>query len=61
MQITADFNELCKIVCPHCEKGIAYRYRADSREYVHDQVTGTSHLVHTICWANGLRKKYQNE
>lgn len=58
MQITADLEELCRAVCSLCAKGVDLRYRPETSEYVHDMVTGVTRL-HSICWANGLRKKYQ--
>lgn len=59
MQITADFDELCKMICPHCREGRGMRFRADSGEWVHDVKTVHT-FAHSICWANGLRKKYQD-
>jgi hypothetical protein len=59
MQITADFDELCRLVCPICNQGGDFRYRSETQEYVHDVVT-KNNFAHSICWANGLRKKYQN-
>ena len=59
MQITADFNELCRTICPLCAKDVAVRYRPETNEYTHDQRTLTS-FSHSLCLANGLRKKYQN-
>jgi hypothetical protein len=61
MQITENFDDICQLICPHCAKGMSLRFRTDSGEWVHDEVTKLSYRVHTICWANGLRKKYQNE
>jgi hypothetical protein len=60
MQVTADLQDLCRLVCPHCAKSVDLRYRADSAEYVHD-VSNRNTFIHTICWANGLRKKYQGK
>lgn len=57
MQITADFAELCRIICPSCAAGVEVRYRLETNEYVHDKKTKTTFL-HSICWANGLWKKY---
>lgn len=63
MQFTeAQIQELVQATCPHCAAGIAARLRADTAEWVHDQVE-TSHGAirgHTICWASGLRIKYGN-
>lgn len=59
MQITADFGELCRVVCPHCAKGVEVRYRPETREFVHDINKGTS-FSHTLCLANGLWLKYQD-
>lgn len=60
MQITADFGDLVRTVCPTCARGVEVRYRPDSHEYVHDEKKGTS-FMHSICWANGLWKKYQDK
>jgi hypothetical protein len=60
MQITADFGELCRTVCPLCAKDADMRYRPETQEYVHDVITGTT-VLHSICWATGLRKKYQEK
>lgn len=57
MQITADFGDLCRVVCPSCARGVEVRYRSDSGEYVHDERRGKT-FSHSICWANGLWKKY---
>ncbi len=59
MQITAEFDDLCRVVCPSCARDVPLRFRIDSQEYVHDEKKGTS-FAHSICWATGLRKKYQN-
>jgi hypothetical protein len=61
MQITEDFDQLCKIVCPSCARGDTLRFRVDSQEWVHDKKINMTTFSHSICWANGLRKKYQNE
>ncbi len=58
MQITADFDELCRTVCPLCAKGTEVRYRPETNEFVHDQRSLTS-FAHSLCLANGLRKKYK--
>lgn len=58
MQITADFDDLCRTVCPLCAKGVEVRYRSETSEFVHDQRTLTS-FAHSLCLANGLRKKYK--
>lgn len=63
LQLTdTDIDELAQATCPHCNAGIAVRLRADSGEFVHDQVKTSQGVVkgHTICWANGLRAKYGN-
>lgn len=60
MQITEDFDQLCRIVCPYCADGVALRYRPETAEYVHDKKVSNA-ITHSFCWANGLRKKYQNE
>jgi hypothetical protein len=59
MRITADLEELCKVICHLCARDADIRYRPETQEYIHDVVTGTTQL-HSICWATGLRKKYQN-
>ena len=59
MQITADFNELCRTICPLCAKGVEVRYRPETNEYVHDNYKGNG-FSHSLCLANGLRKKYQH-
>jgi hypothetical protein len=60
MQITAELNDLCRIICPLCAKDADMRYRPETQEYVHDVITGTT-VLHSICWATGLRKKYQEK
>jgi hypothetical protein len=59
MQITADFGDLCRTICPRCARNVAVRYRSDSREYVHDEKQGTA-TFHSLCLANGLWLKYQD-
>lgn len=59
MQITEDFDTLCRLVCPLCSQGADLRYRPETIEYVHDVATKIQ-FSHSICWANGLRKKYNN-
>lgn len=59
MQITADFGDLVRIVCPHCARGIEVRYRPETTEYVHDINKGLS-FSHSLCLANGLWLKYQD-
>lgn len=61
VQLTdTDIDELAAATCPHCGAGIAARKRADTKEWVHDQVKTSLGVVkgHTICWASGLRLKY---
>jgi len=60
MQITADFGDLCRTVCPNCAQGVEVRYRPETREYVHDVRRGNS-VSHGLCLANGLWKKYQDK
>lgn len=53
--ITLDeFDEIVRLVCPHCRKGDASRFRADTKEHVHD-TTDKSVTSHTICWATSLK------
>jgi hypothetical protein len=59
VQITAEFTGLCRTICPHCDKGIAVRYRPETREFVHD-IHKPNSFTHTLCLANGLRLKYQD-
>ena len=59
MQIVTEFDDLCRIICPLCAKGVAVRYRPETREYVHDTDSPASKIfAHSLCLANGLRKKY---
>jgi hypothetical protein len=58
MQVNADLEELCRVVCPACRGGVPLRYRTETSEWVHDKSTKTN-FSHSICWATGLRKKYQ--
>lgn len=54
----AEFNDICRLVCPHCRKGAPLRQRGDTREYVHDIITQrgkAKSFQHSICWANGFR------
>jgi hypothetical protein len=60
MQVIADFGELCRVICPLCDKGVEVRYRPETNEYVHDQRSKTT-FSHSLCLANGLWKKYQEQ
>lgn len=52
--IQDDFIEICKLVCPHCRKGLNPSRRQDvSKEWQHQ--TGQAKTTITICWANGFR------
>lgn len=56
----SEIEELSAATCPHCAAGIAVRRRADTGEWVHDQVATSQGVVkgHSICWGNGIRTKY---
>lgn len=46
----SDFEEIVKLVCPHCRAGLVAKFRIDTNEWVH-----TTASSHTICWASGFR------
>lgn len=50
-----EFEALAKENCPYCKRGIAIRYRTDTREFVHDNIKGAS-FSHSLCLSNGMRK-----
>lgn len=45
-----DFQEIVKLVCPHCRDGKEAKQRPDTKEWTHSTATS-----HTICWASGFR------
>ncbi len=58
----AEFDEICKLVCPQCRLGEVPTQRSDNREWQHVSVRemkfgGKPGSVQSIgvCWANGLR------
>lgn len=49
--------DLINLACPHCRGGNPPRERDDTEEWVHDIIKGP-HVTHTMCMADGIRKKY---
>jgi hypothetical protein len=55
-----EFDDLCLLTCPHCQRGLPVRFHEPTREFVHDWVgTGQpppmQQMGYAICWSNGLR------
>jgi len=53
-----DFQEIVRLVCPHCRTGHEATQRDDTKEWVHTITAprGNANVItHGICWANGLR------
>lgn len=59
-----EYEEIKKLVCPHCYGGMATRYRPETKEWVHDHVAkmpgGGGTITHGVCWATGLRTSHFN-
>jgi hypothetical protein len=54
----SDFDEIARLVCPHCAAGDLARRRESSGEWVHStmRTVGTGGaFTHGLCWANRLR------
>lgn len=51
--------DICKEVCPNCAAELPLRQRADTREWVHDNVRGSG-VSHAFCLAHHLRTKHQD-
>ena len=58
---SSEFDALCRLTCPHCLAGIPARYRIDTNEFVHDEISGPAGKLkgHTLCLANGMRRKFK--
>ena len=54
-----EYNEICKLVCPHCAKNLEAKFRAATNEWIHDTAAG-GFMSFSICWASGLRKSKYN-
>lgn len=49
-----EFEEACRLICPHCRGDLLPQQRKDTKEWVH--TTSQKGLVTTtLCWVNGLR------
>lgn len=48
-----DFEDICRVICPHCRAGHDPKQRPDTKEFQHQMGGGA--MTITICWANGLR------
>ena len=55
----AEFEQHCATVCVHCGANIAVRKRADTGEWVHDEVIMLGRKIkgHTLCMAHALRSE----
>ena len=55
-----EFEQECRQQCEYCMRGIAARYRPETREHVHDSRSGSAFSI-TICRANQFRNDHENE
>ena len=54
----ADFDEMCRLICPHCRAGHAPVQRMSTKEWVHNTAADIPRgrtISTTICWATGVR------
>lgn len=56
-----EFEEIVRLVCPHCRGGHPARVRPDTGEYVHSQSSQqgtTGSFNQQICWADGFQRSH---
>lgn len=54
MLLKSECDEIIALTCPHCQRGLVARQRADTKEFVHDTGVRGS-FSQTLCWATGFR------
>jgi hypothetical protein len=55
-----EFDQTCKDVCPHCNKGEKLRQREDTAEWVHDVYVARGQ-GHAFCLASHFRNKWARQ
>lgn len=60
--IAAEFAQMCRDICPHCNAGIVARQRPDTQEWTHFVANEQKKTMSTmICFATYWRNKNQDQ
>lgn len=59
-----EFQSFCEDICPRCKRGVPLRWRGDTSEWVHDEISrpseSTAQLKHSFCFASHFRNKWKD-